>query len=286
MSIATSFLSPKSNRQGKVLSGNPMYLDEIPGAMDKMGWRVSAALMRRWFATKPAWAMSQAEKTRSDVTVLPVSRVENRLVTMEWLLGFESVLPAFDELCSTWDTDKGREELKKRLYRAGWAPGVSTKLGYGVTTAMQAETTCQVNFRAFGAYRDTFNDLFGAVNKGLFKLAVKGRTAESPISGREVFEVHKIGLYCRDTYDFDADWLVDSAVGLGVWSRDRCLSKSELAAYVGSPTALRAARFAGFVPARNVDFRRWQHARNEGGDFYVFSDVLWLEPHIDHVPLD
>ncbi|MFC5772088.1 DUF6402 family protein [Thauera sinica] len=33
--------------------------------------------------------------------------------------------------------------------------------------------------------------------------------------------------------------------------------------------------FQGFVPARNTDFRRWQHQRNEGGDFFVFSDVLW-----------
>ncbi len=84
MSIATSILSPRSHRQGKVVTVDPMYLDEIPGAMDKMGWRVSAALMRRWFATKPAWVMSPAERAdpHLDPTTLPASRVESRLVTM------------------------------------------------------------------------------------------------------------------------------------------------------------------------------------------------------------
>jgi len=285
MSIATSNLSPKDNRQGAVVKVDQMYLDEIPGAMDKMGWRVSAALMRRWFATKPAWVMGPEDRVEADVLKHPASRVDNRLITMKWLLSHESVLPAFDELSSAWDTAGGRRELMKRLKAAGWKPGVRTKLGYGVTNAMQAETTCQVNYSIFGAYRDTFNDLFGAINKGLFKLALKGQTTESPITGREVFEIHKIGIYCRDTYDFGAEWWVDSAFGLGVWSRDRCLSKAEMAAYVSAPAPFRAARFPGFVPLRNVDFRRWQQARNEGGDFYVFSDILWIEPHINHVPL-
>jgi hypothetical protein len=32
-------------------------IDDIPGALDNMGWTVSAKLMRRWFSIKPAYVM-------------------------------------------------------------------------------------------------------------------------------------------------------------------------------------------------------------------------------------
>ena len=31
-------------------------------------------------------------------------------------------------------------------------------------------------------------------------------------------------------------------------------------------------------PMFNSDLRDWQDKHNEGGDFIVFSDVLWLDP--------
>ena len=31
-------------------------------------------------------------------------------------------------------------------------------------------------------------------------------------------------------------------------------------------------------PIFNSDFRGWQEKHNAGGDFIVFSDVLWLDP--------
>ncbi|MGL5527991.1 MAG: DUF6402 family protein [Plesiomonas shigelloides] len=33
-----------------------------------------------------------------------------------------------------------------------------------------------------------------------------------------------------------------------------------------------------FFPVNNSDFRNWQDKHNTGGDFIVFSDVLWLNP--------
>lgn len=220
MSVASSNLSPKSNRQGKAVQVDPLYLDEIPGAMDKMGWQTSAALMRRWFATKPAWVM-QAEDRGSHHTVgASSSRIDSEIVTMKWLLGFKSVLPAFEALHTDWQTPPAIAELKRKLFRVGWAPGKTSMLGYGVQTAMKADQDCQVNYRTFGAYSDTLNDLFGALNKATFKLAVKGR-ATHLAGGRDVFEIDKVGIYCRDTYDFVSDWTIDNLAGLGVWSRDR-----------------------------------------------------------------
>lgn len=33
-----------------------------------------------------------------------------------------------------------------------------------------------------------------------------------------------------------------------------------------------------FVPVFNSDFREWQKKHNTGGDYIVFSDVLWTPP--------
>jgi len=250
MSIVTSFLSPRSNRRGKVAPVDQMYLDEIPGAMDKMGWRVSAALMRRWFATKPAWVMSQRDRVGINATLLPASRVENQLVKMDWLLGHESVIPAFERLCQGWITQDARDLLQDHLRSVGWRPGVATRLGYGIRTAMQADQSCQVNYMTFGSYLDRLDDLFGALNKGTFKLAVMGQTSRSLYKRKDVFEIEKIGVYCRDTYDFNEDWYRDKLVGLGVWSRRRCLSKAEMAIHVASPSLIKAMQFPGFVPPR------------------------------------
>lgn len=285
MTVATSTLSPQQQRQGKTVPVDRLYLDEIPGAMDKMGWRVSAALMRRWFATKPAWVMGERERASDDLTTVPSSRIESSIVTMDWLLGYPSVRSAFEELQASWQTRRGIAHLRDRLYAAGWRPGERAHLGYGIRSAVTADKTCQVNFKVFGKYTDTFNDLFGAINKATLKLAVRGKATRLPNSFRDVFEIEKIGFYCRDSYDFNADWTTDNAVGLSVWSRERCLSKLELAVFTATPLERRSSPFPGFVPVMNRDFRRWQKARNEGGDFYVFSDIRWLDPLTDHVAL-
>ncbi|MDR2924534.1 MAG: DUF6402 family protein [Azoarcus sp.] len=41
--------------------------------------------------------------------------------------------------------------------------------------------------------------------------------------------------------------------------------------------------YAGFVPVENDDFRRWQDTKNEGGDFFVFSDVFWARPNVAEI---
>lgn len=35
------------------------------------------------------------------------------------------------------------------------------------------------------------------------------------------------------------------------------------------------------MPVFNSDFRKWQIKYNKGGDFIVFSDVLWFFPESD-----
>ncbi|WP_244786705.1 DUF6402 family protein [Cupriavidus pauculus] len=287
MSVATSILSPVSNRQGKVVEADVMYLDEIPVAMDRMGWRVSAALMRRWFSTKPAWAMPAhlRGEDAGDPRLLPASQVDSQIVKMKWLLEFPRVVPVFEDLCQGWNTKNGRDQLVKHLKKAGWSPGKQIKLGYGLENAWELDRTCQVNYRTFGSYFDTLDDLFGAIFNATLKLALVGKTSRGIFSNKNIFEIERMGVYVRDTYDFNARRYEDELFGLGIWSRKRCLTKLEIAKYKSYSNELRAGEFPGFVPVKNTDFRRWQHARNEGGDFYVFSDVMWLPVNVKYVAL-
>ncbi|WP_227458158.1 DUF6402 family protein [Cupriavidus pauculus] len=287
MSVATSILSPVSHRKGKVVEADVMYLDEIPVAMDRMGWRVSAALMRRWFSTKPAWAMpahSRTAKVSSRSGVLS-SRVDDKTVKMDWLLGFNRVLPVMEDLCSNWNNVNGRRELMRTLYEAGWTRGKTIRIGYGISSAKEIDDACTINFRPIGGYVDTLDDLSGSLFKANLKLAIVGETSSSRFHNKDTFEIKKIGVYVRDTYDFNALWLEETVIGLGIWNRNRCLTKAEMAAYKAAPMLERALKFPDFVPVKNSDFRRWQGARNEGADFYVFSDIMWMEPQVDYITI-
>ena len=45
--------------KGKKVEVDVFHLDEIPGAMGKMGWQVAAKMMRRWFSNSPAYVMQE-----------------------------------------------------------------------------------------------------------------------------------------------------------------------------------------------------------------------------------
>ncbi len=156
-------------------------------------------------------------------------------------------------------------------------------LGIGLKTAKELDLACQVNRRPFGDYIDVFDDLYGAIFKAILKIAVVGKVSRSLFSKRDLFEVEKIRIYVRDTYDFNAGWFEDAAFGLGIWSKKRMLSKREMAAYRTAQLAAVSRLFPGFVPTQNNDFRRCQRQRNEGGDFSVFSDAMWIAPNVEYV---
>nr|WP_306798316.1 DUF6402 family protein [Pectobacterium polaris] len=54
MTVATSKTSPASNTEGKKINVDVFHIDQIPDAMDNMGWKVAPQLMRHWFSTNPA----------------------------------------------------------------------------------------------------------------------------------------------------------------------------------------------------------------------------------------
>jgi len=124
---------------------------------------------------------------------------------------------------------------------------------------------------------DTMDDMYGALGKATYKIAVAGRSKPSP-SGIDLFEIDKLGIYVRDTYDFNDDGKLSEP--LGISNKEPCLSKADMAAYMAMAPVQIARTYQGFVPVFNRDFRRWQQVHNSGGDFVVFSDVKWITPPV------
>ncbi|MDC9595064.1 DUF6402 family protein [Xenorhabdus sp. IM139775] len=266
--------STKTVKGGKVteIEVDVFMLNEIPNSMEKMGWEMAPKIMRYWFE-RPKIEFTQEEKIRYikgiDSIDIPKDRVNDSIVKMEWAMNFKQVKEAAEELVQKWASPNGIKLLKKRL------GGSSNKIGYS-DSVIELDTYAQVNYKEIGSLTDTIDDYFGAIGKATLKLAVRGHVDK--IETKNVFIIEKLGVYLKDSYDF-----VNPDEFLGVWSREEVLSKVKTVVYMGFYKdnmwrELATGEYSKYVPVYNKDFREWQNKHNKGGDFIVFSDVLWIPP--------
>lgn len=278
MTVASTKLSPSANTKGQNVEVDVFHLDQIPDAMEKMGWKVAPQLMRYWFSITPAYKFTKNIKNsfiNGDARTIPEERVNDTIVKMEWARPY--IKDKLQERMKTWDSPAGVAELRKKLAAVGYSPNMCVSLGMS-DSAKVLDATAQVNTIVVGGLLDTIDDWYGAIGNASLKFAVNGYSGTH--QKRPAFFVERVGVYLKDTYDF-----VDknrTSEPLGVWSKHRVLTKAESVAYISSYGAglfgLLARDWSGFVPIYNSDFRDWQDKHNTGGDFIVFSDVLWLSP--------
>ena len=282
--IAVAMTTPCSDRKGVECAIEMMQLRDIPDIMEKMGWPIAAQIMRHWFENDSGWVMPNDVKIgKFDPCKLTPAEYDDQIIKMAWLLKFPRAVEAFDDVLENWATDNGKDELVKKLIKWGWKPKSiePCKLGSRTLSARELDSKCQVNYREFGEKLDTFDELYGAVGTGIFKLAVVGETSTNWLLQQDIFHVKHIGIYLRDTYDFNTTSTFEEMVPLGVWSKTRLLPKDEMAAYMLLYSAINktnmSKQFPSVVPAFNDDFRRYQTRHKTGGDFVVYSDVMWVK---------
>lgn len=279
MTVASTKLSPSVNTKGQDVKVDIFHLDQIPDAMDKMGWKVAPQLMRHWFNITPAFEFTQDIKDKfinGDARTIPEERVNDTIVKMEWARPY--IKDKLQERMKTWNSPAGVTELRKKLAVAGYSPNMCVPLGMS-DSARVLDATAQVNTIVVGGLLDTIDDWYGAIGNASLKFAVNGYSGAH--HGRPAFFVDRVGVYLKDTYDFvDGGKYISEP--LGVWSKNGVLTKAGSAAYLASYGSalfgILAREWSGFVPIYNSDFRDWQDKHNSGGDFIVFSDVLWLSP--------
>lgn len=282
MALATATTS--TEKQEKKVEADFFHIDMIPDAMSKMGWEVAPKIMRHWFSITPEYSFSESTKNKlldDDARTIDASKVNDSIVTMEWAKKFEKVSSGIKALTAGWNTQNGRKVLRKKLQALGNYEQKCIFIGNS-DDVKTLDATAQVNFMRIGSKTDTINDWYGAMGNCNLKVCLKGYT--STLSGKHILKVDSLGFYLKDTYDF----LDDNKLGLdipellGVWGKKGILTKAETAVYMSSYTSgffgRLARHYSGFVPVFNADFKEWQKKHHSGGDFIVFSDVLWLPP--------
>ncbi|MBI3897430.1 MAG: hypothetical protein HY308_03930 [Gammaproteobacteria bacterium] len=250
-------------------------ITDIPDVMEKrLGWTVGAKLMRRWFAN-PSFAMSRdVKKNDVDARSLSAFQIDERIVTMEWALRFSRVSGAYLQLLNGWRTPAGLALLRDRIDRSpkgkiGWRFGDLSQPGKAL------DQTCQVNFMELGNLSDPLDDFFGGIARASLKIAVSGVVTPLKL-GRYSIAVDEVGLYLRDTYDFNDDSYDLISQPLGYWGFQgvqrgvKLRWDIEIDEVYANKDDVPADRV---YAVQNEDFRHYRNKYGKGGDFVIYSDV-------------
>ncbi|MCS3466759.1 hypothetical protein M2401_000469 [Pseudomonas sp. JUb42] len=260
----------------------PLALTRLPVAMRTMGWDTAAALMQRWFES-PAWQMPdewKQPKTQPDSMSLSKAQCDESIVKMAWAMKYERCRKAVEVAESRLTTPNAAMRLKSLLKKSGWQGQNAFELGFYNMSALHMDAFSQVNFSQFGETWDVLDDMYGALGNATLKIGVAGKayTEESYTTNptRHYFYVEHVGFYIRDYYDFNG------LQYLGTWAQDRVLTKTETAAAFSPAGQLILHMKNGpFAAVTNSDFREYRDKTSKGGDYIIYSDILWKKA--DHV---
>lgn len=253
-----------------------LALSRIPAAMRNMGWDTAAALMQRWFDS-PTWEMPEewkVQETQPDPMSLSPAQCDESIVKMEWAMQFERCRQAVEEAELLLTTVNAKARLNMLLKKAGWSGIGVVELGSNAMTALQMDSVSQLNFVKFGNVWDVLDDMYGALGKATLKVGVVG-SAFSKIDSltkerHECFHIDQIGFYIRDHYDFNGFQY------LGAWTEDHALTKAEtVISKTPQGNLVIRLKDGPFAAIYNSDFREYRSEMGKGGDFVIYSDILW-----------
>ncbi|UYY58614.1 DUF6402 family protein [Sphingomonas sp. S2-65] len=248
---------------------------DIPKVMRTKGWIIAAALMERWFH-RSARIMSLKEKEGT----IPPGDLEEKLVTMAWAMKFTRARDARDELIKTWSLpermERSRPHLENQLrqWQSKVPGGRPFRFGDLSARAAVVDVTCQVNIQKIPSSAWTpIDSFYAAIGAASVKLAVSGLVTPGA-NGQMRLAIDEIGVYLRDTYDFNGDQM------LGQWGPNGVTKANVLEPSI--PIAQDdVTSIAGWKPAEslklfsvnNTDFSRYRTRFAKGGDFVIFSDI-------------
>jgi hypothetical protein len=218
-------------------------LTNIPGIMRANRMPIGATVMESWFS-RPVAAFPAYGTT------------DTSAVTMKWVLGFKRAQEVYDKLIKEkiWVNAAAQKEIKKMLTAKGLLGGATQNFGNLSSPAPTLDSD-YINLREVGMSGSTENldDLDAALGRFTFHVAIAGTVTPLPKSAGHQVEVKEVGIYVRDSYDFDGYQY------LGCWNDTKStVSKNPL---------------ASGDTVYNSDFRDWRAKNGRGGDYLIFSDV-------------
>ncbi|WP_322081453.1 DUF6402 family protein [Burkholderia sp. BCC1972] len=306
--LAVTKESPRQAESEVCENPPPFDLQDVPIAMDNLGWKVSAKLARIWFA-------GSAHTYNNDpISVQPISLND---VTLDWALQFGSVKRKFEKLI-TRDiyreaaTDLAKKKILNRI-RNQFLEKRGANLNFNTSqlenNILQFHINWQFQYIPISDWDTLENltptDLTGALAN--FNIYVAIGNVE--ISGEKYFRYDKTSnFYCIDTiakvthiYAYVKDnYSFNEEQYLGHWNKHGVIiapgsllsrsstpkSSSDIDIFVKSinkPVDTRRSLFGKFnksdvyFPIYNADYSRWREKHHRGRDLMVYSKPVYLK---------
>lgn len=273
----------------------PFDLQDIPGAMRQLSMPMSATLMDRWFNGQLNYSTTdEDEKDEIDQNgaPYPASMIDMTSITMKWVLDFTRAKNDFDTLTESrmLENPAALDELARKLspykHRTALHPwrecqGDRRRLHkefqfqfIGVNASWPERIAIQMMEEV--SNRGVPDDLTGALGAFNFYAAIAEATFNQQ---RGTATVTRVAIYVKDRYTFVTK-AGSAPQYLGHWNKSQVAIQHRYAAAAGlnmqlSHSPVQIGKDV-FYPVGNADFRAWQQQHGRGGDFVIYSDILWV----------
>ncbi len=199
---------------------------------------------------------------------------------MEWATRFGRCRSAVSELRGKLDNAAAVALLRQNVMRRPWGQSERLAFGHKGMSVLELDDACLANSLTIGGRFDTMDDMYGALGRATAKVGIIGTARRNHATGRLALHADYAGFFLRDNYDFNGFQY------LGHWMASGVRSKVQMMAHaLGGSDTLRDSLSLGNI--FNHHFSNYRCERGLGGDFVIYSDVLWepLDAWIDLGPL-
>lgn len=301
--------SPPEQLEVEVCANPPIFdLQDIPVAMDNLGWTVSAKLARRWFSG-PANIYDNNPKS-----LQPINDTD---VTLEWALKFGNVRNKYEKLLSKDIYNEAAIDIAKlkilNRIKKRFSEERTTHLGFNtsqfLSNLLQFHIDWQFQLTSLSD-GDTFDGLtLTDLTGGLANFNIYIAVGNVDISGEKYFRYERSqNIYCldavgkithvyayvRDNYSFNGEQYLGHwnrhgiIIAPGTWltGSGREKSSSDIDVWVKAikkPVDARRSFFRKFrepdvyFPVFNADYNQWREKHKQGQDFMIYSKPVLLK---------
>lgn len=282
-------------------------LQDVPLAMDQLGWTVSATLARTWFSSA---AHTFDDDPRSE------QPINDSVVTLDWALRFGSVRKKYEKFLASdiytpraigAATDAVKSLVRQLFESRNSNLNVDTSRFLGDLRNFHADWQFQ---KLMISDADTFNgltltDLTGSLANFNIYAAVgnveistekyfkyeRGRTLYCLNATGKITHVY---VYVKDNYSFNGKQYLGHwnkhgiIIAPGTWLTGSSWTKRDTdidiwLKAINKPVDTRKGLFGKFkepdvyFPVFNADYNRWREKHQMGGDFMVYSKPVHLK---------
>ncbi|WP_458762009.1 DUF6402 family protein [Cupriavidus basilensis] len=299
---------PPAAPEAKKPRVKPFDLQDIPGAMDRIGWPMSAKVMRKWLSGELNYANTDKGAVRGinqDGKPFPPSMIDTTMFQLDWILSFPRARKKYDELANNLifnsDAEGALRAISSRHHNSPYYID-AWDLCDGNFNRYHKEFQFQLN-RVDSENTDKFlmflkgaampngllmDDLYGSLGAFSFYAALNGFYFDQASHGRTRLMIKEISFYMKDVFTFHDRTAKKSSLiptgtqYLGHWNNTGFIIVPA-ATMLGEVTevdwVMRPVAKGGIIsdktvyyPVRNKDYRAWQLQHNQGGDLILYSN--------------